>query len=177
MSSDDHDGATSRRAFLTGAAGAAIGAGLLGVAGSAGAAPSASPGAASSDAPSWLRSPHPKAHAHRAPHQHYQRGHFENTKGAKVVVTTQDGERVTLTIRDIQPLGVAEGAKSGSHLWHNSFSVTMTGPKGVNLAQGTYPVSVNGRQFDLFVVPVIRTSDTPVYEAIIHRAYHRRTVR
>lgn len=176
MSSDDHAGATSRRAFLTGAAGAAIGAGLLGVAGAASAAPSPSQGE-SADTPSWLRSPHPKAHSHRAPHQHYQRGNFENTKGAKVSITTQDGERVTLTIRDIAPLGVAEGAKAGSHLWHNSFSVTMTGPKGVNLAQGTYPVSVNGRQFDLFVVPVIRTGDAPVYEAIIHRAYYRRTVR
>lgn len=169
MSNDGRDATSSRRAFLTGAAGAAIGAGLLGAAGAASAAPAATP----ADTPSWLRSPHPKAHAHRAPHRHYQRGHFENTKGAKVVVTTQDGERVTLTISSIEPLGVAEGAKGGSHLWHNAFAVTMTGPKGTDLAQGTYPVSVNGRQFDLFVVPVIRTTDTPAYEAIIHRAYHR----
>lgn len=171
--SDDGTGATtSRRAFLTGAAGAAIGAGLLGAAGAASAAPAAS----TADAPPWLRSPHPKPHPARAPHQHYQRGNFENTKGAKVVVTTHDGERVTLTISAIEPLGVSYGAKSGSPLWHNAFTVSMTGPKGTNLPQGTYPVSVNGKTFDLFVVPVIRTTDTPQFEAIINRAYYRKAV-
>ncbi len=172
MNDNGQGATTSRRTFLTGAAGATIGAGLLGVAGSANAAPAASP----ADTPSWLRSPHPKPHPARAPHRHYQRGHFENTKGAKVVVTTQDGERVTLTISTIEPLGVAEGAKSGSSLWHNAFRVTMTGAKGTNLPQGTYPVSVNGKQFDLFVVPVIRTTDTPIFEAIINRAYYRKAV-
>lgn len=172
MTTDGNDGATSRRAFLTGAAGAAIGAGLLGAAGAASAAPSTS----SANTPSWLRSPHPKPHPARAPHRHYQRGNFENTPGAKVVVTTHDGERVTLTIREITPLGVAEGAKAGSALWHNAFSVSMTGPKGVNLPQGTYPVSVNGRNFDLFVVPVMHTAGSPVFEAIINRAYYRRAV-
>jgi len=172
MSDDGQGATTSRRTFLTGAAGATIGAGLLGVAGSASGAPATQSG----DTPPWLRSPHPKAHPDRAPHQHYQRGNFENTKGAKVVVTTQDGERVTLTISNIEPLGVAYGAKSGSRLWHNAFTVSMTGPKGVNLPQGTYPVSVNGKQFDLFVVPVIRTSDTSVFEAIINRAYYRKAV-
>jgi len=71
---------------------------------------------------------------------------------------------------------VAEGATSGSSLWHNAFRVTMTGVKGTNLPQGTYPVSVNGKQFDLFVVPVIRTTDTPIFEAIINRAYYRKAV-
>ena len=52
----------------------------------------------------------------------------------------------------------------------------MTGAKGTNLPQGTYPVSVNGKQFDLFVVPVIRTTDTPIFEAIISRAYYRKAV-
>jgi hypothetical protein len=170
MSDDVQGASTSRRAFLTGAAGAAIGAGLLGAAGAASAAPASS----TADTPPWMRSPHPKAHPHRPPHRHYQRGHFENTKGAKVVVTTHDGERVTLTISAIEPLGVAHGAKSGSHLWHNAFTVSMTGPKGTNLPQGTYPVSVNGKAFDLFVVPVVRTTDTPQFEAIINRAYYRK---
>jgi len=171
--SDDNTGATtSRRAFLTGAAGAAIGAGLLGAAGAAGAAPAANRAGTASGQGSTYPPPHPV----RPPHAHYQRGNFENTKGGKVVVTTHDGDRVTLTISTIEPLRVAEGARSGSAMWHNAFRVSLTGPKGTNLPQGTYPVLVNGKQFDLFVVPVLRTTETPVYEAIINRAYYRKVV-
>ncbi len=107
------------------------------------------------------------------PHPHYRRSLFENASGARLTITLDQGP-VTLTIDDVAPLDVASGAKAGSHNWNNAFRVVLSGPKGVDIPQGTYAVSVGGRSFDLFVVPVIRTNDTPKYEAIIHRAYHRR---
>ncbi len=163
---DSGTGTTSRRAFLTGAAGvagAAIGASVLGAA-----------GVAQASTPKRVSgSTHPPPHPHRAPHAHYRRGLFEDAKSARVTLLL-DGSPVTLTIRDINPLGVAEAAPGGSHLWHNAFSVTMTGPVGTDIPQGTYPVTINGKRFDLFVVPLLRTTATPVYEAIINRAYYRR---
>ena len=68
----------------------------------------------------------------------------------------------------------ADGERAGSGLWHNAFRVLLSGPRGVDIPQGTHPVNVAGRSFDLFVVPVIRQGDTPRYEAIIHRAYRGR---
>lgn len=89
-----------------------------------------------------------------------------------MTVTLESGP-VALTIQDVEPLDVADGEKTGSHLWHSAFRVHLVGPKGVDIPQGTHPVSINGRGFDLFVVPVVRHGDTPRYEAIVHRAYHR----
>ncbi len=166
MSDGNARAGTSRRGFLTGAAGAVIGAGALGAAGLASAAP---PGPTAGG----VASRHPAPHPHRAPHRHYQRGLFENAKGAKITLALASGP-VTLTIADVTPLDVAAGAKAGSRLWHNAFRVDLTGPTGTDIPQGTYPVRISGRTFDLFVVPVIRTTATPRYEAIIHRAYYRR---
>jgi hypothetical protein len=52
--------------------------------------------------------------------------------------------------------------------------VTLVGPPGVDIPQGTHRVTVDGRSFNLFVVPVMRYGERPVYEAIINRAYYRR---
>ena len=163
---DDTPRSASRRQFLTGAAVAVVGAGVLGAMG--GASASAAPQARTSSSDPL----HPAPHAPRKPHPHYQRGNFENAAGARMRITLPDGP-VTVTIADIEALDVVRDAKPGSHHWHNAFRVTMKGEKGLRIPQGTYPVSVNGKSFHLFVVPIMTTSDVPVYEAIIHRAYHR----
>jgi hypothetical protein len=159
------DGQASRRQFLTGAAGALVGAGVLGAAGAASAAP---PRARTS-----RDSIHPALHPAKAPHRHYRRGTFEGAKGGRLRITLPGGP-VSVTITDIEPLDVVRDAKAGSRHWQNAFRVTMKGEKGTTIPQGTHPVSVNGSSFDLFVVPIMSTSGTPRYEAIIHRAYHRR---
>ncbi len=165
---DEIRGAASRREFLTGAAGAVVGAGFLGAAGVASGAPSRGRSPRTSSDPI-----HPALHPARRPHQHYQRGLFENARGARVRVTLPSGT-VSVTITAIEPLDVVRDAKPGSRHWHNSFRVIMKGEEGVRIPQGSHPVSINGRSFDLFVVPIMSTSGTPRYEAIIHRAYHRR---
>lgn len=157
----------SRRQFLAGAAGAVVGAGVLGAMGATSTAAAAVRPRTSSDPI------HPALHPAKKPHPHYQRGNFENATGGRMRITLPSGP-VTVTIADIEPLDHVRDAKTGSHHWHNAFRVTMTGQKGLNIPQGTYPVSVNGKQFDLFVVPIMTTGDTPRYEAIIHRSYHRR---
>lgn len=157
----------SRRQFLAGAAGAVVGAGVLGAMGATSAASAAVRPRTSSDAV------HPALHPSRKPHPHYQRGNFENAAGARMRITLPSGP-VNVTIADIEPLDVVRDAKAGSHHWHNAFRVTMTGEKGLNIPQGTYPVTVNGKSFNLFVVPIMTHGDTPRYEAIIHRTYHRR---
>lgn len=169
MSDDNEsiDPQASRRQFLAGAAGALAGAGVLGAMGGASTAAAAAPRARVSSDPV-----HPPLHPARKPHPHYQRGNFENTKGARVRITLPSGP-VTVTIADIEALDLVRGEKAGSHHWHNAFRVTMTGEKGLRIPQGTYPVTVNGKSFDLFVVPIMTHSDTPRFEAIIHRAYHR----
>ena len=156
----------SRRQFLTGAAGAVVGAGVLGAMGATSAAAAAGRPRTSSAAV------HPPVHPPKKPHPHYQRGNFENAKGGRMRITLPSGP-VNVTIADIEPLDVVRDAKTGSNNWHNAFRVTMTGEKGLNIPQGTYPVSVNGKSFNLFVVPIMTTSGTPRYEAIIHRAYYR----
>lgn len=170
MTDTNGDGArqsASRRQFLTGAAGAVVGAGMLGAMGAASSASAAPGGRTTSSDPV-----HPALHAAKKPHPHYRRGNFEDAQGARMRITLPSGP-VTVTIADVEPLDVVRHAKPGSHHWHNAFRVTMKGEKGLRIPQGTYPVTVNGRSFDLFVVPIMTTSDTPVFEAIIHRAYHR----
>lgn len=172
MADDEDRQRASRRDFLIGAAGAAVGVGVLGaVSGAAGAAPTttSTPGDASNRS---RHGTHPPAHPKKPLHAHYHRGRFEDARGAKMTVVLASGP-VVLTIQDVEPLDVADGEKTGSHLWHNAFRVHLVGPKGVDIPQGTHRVSINGRSFDLFVVPVVRHGDTPRYEAIVHRIYHR----
>lgn len=163
-------GARSRKGFLAGAAGAAIGASVLASAGTASAAPA--------DHAALLAeleaSRHPAPHKPQAAHPHYNRRRFEDAPGGKVVVRLADGS-VDLTIDSIEPLGVAAQARAGSALWRDAFRVNLTGPKGTDIPQGTHKVSIGGRSFDLFVVPILTTDGSHRYESIIHRAYHRRT--
>ncbi len=159
--------ASSRRGFLTGAAGAAVGAGILGAMSAPGAA------AAAGSGQRRARAGHPPIDRVRPAHATYRRGLFEDARGARLVVRLADGP-VTLSIRDVEPLDVARGAKAGTREWQNAFRVTLVGPSGVDIPQGTHGVTVDGRSFDLFVVPVMRHGERPVYEAIIHRAYYRR---
>ena len=81
---------------------------------------------------------------------------------------------MTLTIRDITPLDIAKDARAGTNEWQNAFRVHLIGPEGVRIPQGTHRITVGGRSFDLFVVPVMHYGSSPRYEAIIHRAYYRR---
>lgn len=155
---------SSRRDFLLGAAGVAVGAGVLGTAGQA--------NALGESGHRRRPSRHPTAQRIKV-HPSYQRGRFESAAGGTMQLTLGTGP-VTLTIAEVEPLDVAADARSGSNLWHNAFRVLLTGPKGLDIPQGTYPVKVAGRSFDLFVVPILRTTEKPRFEAIIHRAYHRR---
>jgi hypothetical protein len=159
-------GATSRRRFLAGAAGAAAGAGMLG-------ALTGTAAAGGRTSPPVSRGAHPPIDVVRRPHPHYQRGVFENATGARVVVHLAGGP-VTLTIRDITPLDIAKDARAGTNEWQNAFRVDLIGPEGVRIPQGTHRITVGGRSFDLFVVPVMHYGSSPRYEAIIHRAYYRR---
>lgn len=149
---------TSRRAFIAGAAAAPLAAGALGVT-------MAAPAHA---APSSVG--HPDPGKQRRPHEHYNRELFEDARRNRLALIL-DGERVDLTIDEIEPLGVSADAREGSRLWNNAFRVLLSGPPGVDIPQGSHPVRINGRRFDLFVVPVIRRDNTPTYEAIINRAY------
>ena len=158
---------SSRRDFLAGAAGAAVGAGALGALSASGTASAAARGERTA------RAGHPPIDRVRPAHPAYRRGLFEDARGGRVVVRLADGP-VALSIRDVEPLDVARDAKAGTREWHNAFRVTLAGPEGVDIPQGTHPVTVDGRSFDLFVVPVMRHGERPVYEAVIHRAYHRR---
>ena len=167
MSESDQPDAKSRRGFLAGAAGAAIGASVLAGAASASAATER---AATATTPSI----HPTPHAPLPAHPHYHRRRFEDAPGGRMTVHLADGP-ITLTIDDIEPLPVAAEAKAGSTLWRDAFRVNLKGPKGVNIPQGSHRVSIGARSFNLFVVPVISTSSGTRFEAIIHRAYHRRT--
>jgi hypothetical protein len=162
-------GARSRRGFLAGAAGAAIGASVLASAGTASAAP-----ADHAEVLAALEaSRHPAPHKSQTAHPHYNRRRFEDAPGGKVVVRLADGP-VDLTIESIEPLGVAAQARAGSALWRDAFRVSLTGPKGTDIPQGTHRVSIGGKSFDLFVVPVLTTGGPRRYESIINRAYHRR---
>ncbi len=153
--------AQSRRRFLTGAAGAAVGVGVLGVA--------AQPAAAR---PSRRRKEAAPDRA-RPAHRHFRRDLFENAPKGRMVVRLADGP-VTLEIDSIEPLGVAEDARSGSALWRDAFSVKLSGPKGTDIPQGTHRVSIGARRFDLFIVPVLSRGAGRRYEAIINRAHYRR---
>lgn len=155
------DAPSSRGRFLTKAAGLVAGAGAL--AGLGAARADAAPVAA-------VPTPHPKPGPQKPPHVHYQRGLFEKSKGSKVSVRLK-GSAVDLQIEEIRPLGVSVGAKAGSNLWHNAFSVKLTGPAGSRIPQGTHPVTINGKRFDLFVVPVLHRGGKPTYQAVINRAY------
>lgn len=156
------EGASSSRGrFLTKAGGLVAGAGAL--AGLGAARAEAAPAAATA-------SRHPSPGSQRPPHPHYQRGLFENARGSKVNVRLK-GSAVDLQIDEIRPLGVSAGAKAGTNLWHNAFSVRLTGPAGTRLPQGTHRVTINGKRFDLFVVPIIHRGSKPTYQAIINRAY------
>ena len=163
MSEADQPDAQSRRGFLTGAAGVAIGAGVLGAAGTAAAAQS----------PARVQSIHPPAHPPMPAHPHHNRNRFENAPSGRVTVHLASGP-VNLDIDAIEPLGMAAEAKAGSPLWRDAFSVSLKGPKGTDIPQGTHKVSIGGKSFDLFVVPVMSTGGHRRFEAIIHRAYHRR---
>ena len=169
MDESQSRGTRSRRGFLAGAAGAAVGASVLASAGSASAAPA--------DHAALLAaleaSRHPAPHKPLPAHPHYNRRRFEDAPGGKVVVRLADGT-VDLSIESIEPLGVAGQAQAGSSLWRDAFRVSLTGPKGTDIPQGTHRVSIGGRSFDLFVVPVLTTDGTRRYESIINRAYHRR---
>lgn len=165
MHEEQATGAGSRRAFLGAAAGTALGAGIATLAGGAAGADTGPPAVAA-------RVLHPPPGPQATPHRHYQRGRFEDAPGGRVSIRV-DGEVHRLDIAEVEALGVADGAPSGSRLWHNAFRVTLTGPKGVRIPQGTHPVSIGGRNFDLFVVPVMSRRAAPVYEAIINRAYRR----
>lgn len=149
---------TSRRAFIAGAAAAPLAAGALGVS-------MASPAFATPSS-----SGHPDPGKQRRPHEHYNRQLFEDAPRNRLVLIL-DGERIDLTIDEIEPLGVSADARVGSRLWNNAFRVLLSGPPGVDIPQGTHAARINGEQFDLFVVPVIRTRKTPTYEAIVNRAY------
>jgi len=113
---------------------------------------------------------HPDPGKQRRPHEHYNRELFEDARRNRLVLIL-DGERVDLTIDEIEPLGVSTDAREGSRLWNNAFRVLLSGAPGIDIPQGSHPVRINGRRFDLFVVPVIRKDGTPTYEAIINRAY------
>ena len=158
---------SSRRGFLTGAAGAAVGAGVLGALSASGTAATPAPRERTA------RYVHPRIDPPRPAHPVYRRSLFENARGGRVVVGLEGGP-VTLSIRDVEPLDVARDAKAGTREWQNAFRVTLVGPPGVDIPQGTHRVNVDGRSFDLFVVPVMRYGERPVYEAIINRAYYRR---
>ena len=93
--------------------------------------------------------------------------------GGKVTVRLADGP-VALDIAAIEPLDVAAEAKAGTPLWRDAFRVTLVGPKGTDIPQGTHRVSIGGRSFDLFVVPILSRESGRRFEAIINRAYHRR---
>ena len=148
----------SRRAFIAGAAAAPLAAGAFGVA-------MAAPALA---APSSAG--HPDPGKQRRPHEHFNRQLFEDARRNRLILIL-DGQRVDLTIDEIEPLGVSADARTGSRLWNNAFRVLLSGPPGVDIPQGTHPVRINGQRFDLFVVPVIRRTNTPAYEAIVNRAY------
>ncbi|MEI6625650.1 MAG: hypothetical protein WCO40_04845 [Thermoleophilia bacterium] len=163
MSKPDQPDAQSRRGFLTGAAGVAIGAGVLGAAGTAAAAQSPS---------TTVPSIHPPVHTPLPAHPHHNRNRFENAPGGRMTIRLADGP-VTLDIDNIEPLGVAAEAKAGSPLWRDAFRVNLKGPKGTDIPQGTHKVSIGNKSFDLFVVPVMSTGGHRRFEAIIHRAYHR----
>ncbi len=145
----------SRRAFVAGAAVAPLAVGALSAT-SAHAAPSSAG--------------HPDPGKQRRPHEHYNRQLFEDARKSRLVLML-DGERVDLTIDEIEPLGVSADAREGSRLWNNAFRVQLSGPPGVDIPQGTHPVRVNDERFDLFVVPVMRWGKDVAYEAIINRAY------
>lgn len=148
----------SRRAFIAGAAAAPLAAGAFGV---AMAAPAhAAPSSAG----------HTDPGKQRRPHEYYNRQLFEDARRNQLVLILE-GERIDLTIDEIEPLGVSADARQGSRLWNNAFRVLLSGPPGVDIPQGSHPVRINGRRFDLFVVPVIRGGNAPTYEAIINRAY------
>jgi hypothetical protein len=164
MGRQDSPPPSSRRDFLLGAAGVAVGAGILGAKDQANALGTGRRGRQPSR--------HPTAQRIKV-HPSYQRGRFESATGGTLRLTLDTGP-VTLRIAEVEPLDVAAEARSGSNLWQNAFRVLLTGPKGLDIPQGTYPVTVGGRSFDLFVVPILRTTETPRFEAIIHRAYHRR---
>jgi hypothetical protein len=164
MSEPDQPDAKSRRGFLTGAAGVAISAGVLGTAGSA---------AAAQATRATTVSNHPAPHAPLPAHPHHNRKRFENAPGGRMTVRLAGGP-VTLDIDSIEPLGVAAEAKAGSPLWRDAFRVNLKGPKGVDIPQGTHRVSIGNKSFDLFVVPVLSSGGDRRFEAIIHRAYHRR---
>lgn len=149
---------TSRRAFIAGAAAAPLAAGAFGVT-------MAGPALAS---PSSAGDPDPGKQ--RRPHEHYNRELFEDARKNRLILIL-NGERVDLTIDQIEPLGVSADAREGSRLWNNAFRVLLSGPPGVDIPQGSHPVRINDKRFDLFVVPVIRSGNTPTYEAIINRAY------
>lgn len=161
--------ARSRKGFLAGAAGAAIGASVLASAGSA----SAAPADHAEVLAALVASRHPAPHKPQAAHPHFNRRRFEDAPGGKVVVRLADGT-VDLSIESIEPLGVAGQARAGSSLWRDAFRVSLTGPKGTDIPQGTHRVSIGGKSFDLFVVPILTTDGSHRYESIIHRAYHRR---
>lgn len=166
MTEHDQPAPTSRRAFLAGATGAAIGAGALAATGVAAAAPARAGGSSPG-------SPHPAPHAPLRAHPHHNRHRFEGAPSGRVTVHLPGGP-VALEIANIEPLGVAAEAKAGSALWRDAFRVDLTGPKGTDIPQGTHRVSIGGKSFDLFVVPIVSTGSGRRYEAIINRAYHRR---
>ncbi len=116
---------------------------------------------------------HPDPGKQRPPHQHYNRQLFEDARNNRMVLIL-NGDRVDLTIDEIEPLGVSADARTGSRLWNNAFRVLLSGPPGVDIPQGTHQVWINGERFDLFVVPVIYRGSGPAYEAIVNRAYRGR---
>jgi hypothetical protein len=161
--------ATSRRGFLAGAAGAAVGAGLLAGAGTA----AAYGGNGGNGGAGSAASPHPAPDAPLPAHPHHNRRRFEDAPGGKVTVRLDDGP-VVLEIAMIEPLSVAAEAKAGTPLWRDAFRVTLVGPKGTDIPQGTHRVSIGGRSFNLFVVPILSRGSGRRFEAIINRAYHGR---
>lgn len=161
VASSDMTSDTSRRAFIAGAAAAPLAAGALGVS-------MASPAHATP-----TTAGHPDPGKQRRPHKHYNRQLFEDARRNRLVLIL-DGERIDLTIDEVEPLGVSADAREGSRLWNNAFRVLLSGPAGVDIPQGMYPVRINDERFDLFVVPIFSRGSTPSYEAIIHRAYQGR---
>lgn len=165
MTGPENESGASRKRFLAGAAGAVVGASVLG--------PAVGIAAAEPRSATHAVSIHPPTDAPKTAHPHFNRTRFENAPGGRVTVELDEGT-VDLTIHSIEPLGVAAEAAAGSPLWRDAFRVDLVGPKGTDIPQGTHRVRIGGRAFNLFVVPVMSRGGSRHFEAIIHRAYHRR---
>ena len=74
-----------------------------------------------------------------------------------------DAEAVTLTLREVTPLGPAAASYPG----RRPFSLLFAGPQDVRLPQSIYPLRHTALgALDLFLVPIRETADGRHYEAV-----------